>query len=40
LVCQTVGGQIFSFCQNEIDAKLICQTVGVALSDDKVSSCC
>jgi hypothetical protein len=32
LVCQTVGGQFFSFCQNYMDAKLICQTVGVALT--------
>jgi hypothetical protein len=32
LVCQTIGGQFFSFCQNYMDAKLICQTVEVALS--------
>jgi hypothetical protein len=24
LVCQTVGGQFFLFCQNYIDAKLVC----------------
>jgi hypothetical protein len=30
LVCQTVEGQFFLFCQNYMDAKLICQTVGVA----------
>jgi hypothetical protein len=32
LVCQTVGGQFFLFCQNYMDVKLVCQTVGVALS--------
>jgi hypothetical protein len=32
LVCQTVGGQFFLFCQNYMDAKLICQIVGVALT--------
>jgi hypothetical protein len=31
LVCQTVGSQFFLFCQNYMDAKLVCQTVGVAL---------
>jgi hypothetical protein len=31
LVCQTVGGQFFLFCQNYMDAKLVCQIVGVAL---------
>jgi hypothetical protein len=29
LDCQTVGGQFFLFCQNYMDAKLVCQTVGV-----------
>jgi hypothetical protein len=32
LVCQTVGDQFFLFCQNYMDAKLVCQTIGVALS--------
>jgi hypothetical protein len=46
LVCQTVGGQFFSFCQNYMDAKLICQTVGVALTtktnaaDGQTNSAC
>jgi hypothetical protein len=31
LVCQTVGDQFFLFCQNYMDAKLVCQIVGVAL---------
>jgi hypothetical protein len=31
LVCQTVGDHFFLFCQNQMDAKLIYQTVGVAL---------
>jgi hypothetical protein len=35
LVCQTVGDQFFLFCQNYIDVKLVCQTVGVALSFTK-----
>jgi hypothetical protein len=26
-----LGGQFFLFCQNYMDAKLVCQTVGVAL---------
>jgi hypothetical protein len=30
LICQTVAGQFFLFCQNYMDGKLICQTVGVA----------
>jgi hypothetical protein len=38
LVCQTIGGQFFLFCQNYIDAKLICQTVGVALKQRKGES--
>jgi hypothetical protein len=32
LVCQIVGGQFFLFCQNYMDAKLVYQIVGVALS--------
>jgi hypothetical protein len=32
LVCQTVGGYFILFCQNYMDAKLVCQTVRVALS--------
>jgi hypothetical protein len=32
LVCQTVGGQFFLFCQDYMDAKLVCQTVVVALT--------
>jgi hypothetical protein len=36
LVCQTVGGQFFLFCQNYMDAKLVCQTVGVALRKNNV----
>jgi hypothetical protein len=35
LVCQTFGGQIFFFCQNYMDAKLVYQTVGVALNAHK-----
>jgi hypothetical protein len=35
LVCQTVGDQFFLFCQNYMDAKLVYQTVGVALSEHK-----
>jgi hypothetical protein len=31
LVCQTVGGQFFLFCQNYMNAKLVCQTVWVTL---------
>jgi hypothetical protein len=31
LVCQIVRDQFFLFCQNYMDAKLVCQTVGVAL---------
>jgi hypothetical protein len=31
LVCQTVGGQFFLFCQNYMDVKLVWQTVGVSL---------
>jgi hypothetical protein len=36
LVCQTVGGQFFLFCQNYMNAKLICQTVEVALMTMKL----
>jgi hypothetical protein len=33
LVCQNVGGQFFLFCQKlDMDAKLVCQTVVVALT--------
>jgi hypothetical protein len=32
LVCQTVGGQFFLFCQNYMNAKLVRQTIEVALS--------
>jgi hypothetical protein len=38
LACQTVGDQFFLFCQNQMDAKLVCQTVGVALSPNTISS--
>jgi hypothetical protein len=31
LVCETVGGQFFLFCQNYMDVKLVCQIVGIAL---------
>jgi hypothetical protein len=38
LVCQTVGGQFLLFCQNYMDAKLVCQTVGVALTSLRSSA--
>jgi hypothetical protein len=35
LVCQTVRGQFFLFCQSQMDAKLVCQTIGVAPTNTK-----
>ena len=30
--CQSVGGNLFLFCQKFVDANLICQTLGDALT--------
>jgi hypothetical protein len=38
LVCQTIGDHFFLFCQNYIHAKLVCQTVGVALMSVSIHS--